>query len=144
MNDCAWLKLCCTSKYSGGIIKKGEQQKEQPAFESPTHLLMSLTLSAAKKKFWNRWWRTLNTLLWQGEKRERHETLFSEQNKWAASDWLKKIDEYIEANLHRSQISKLLNVIHSGVLYSLFPLVFPGALYVVAGYVDEALCLFIL
>lgn len=28
-----------------------------------THLLMSLTFSAAKKKFWNRWWHILNTLV---------------------------------------------------------------------------------
>lgn len=34
--------------------------------------------------------------------------------------------------------------IHGGVSFLLFPLVFPGALYVVAGYVDEALCLLIL
>lgn len=34
--------------------------------------------------------------------------------------------------------------IHGGVSFLLFPLVFPGTLYVVAGYVDEALCLLIL
>lgn len=43
-----------------------------------------------------------------------------------------------------SRISKPVNMIHGGVSFLLFPLVFPGALYVVAGYVDEALCLLIL
>lgn len=32
MNDCAWLKLCCTSKYSGGIIKKGGTAERTASF----------------------------------------------------------------------------------------------------------------
>lgn len=37
----------------------------------PTYLLMSLTWSAAKKKFWNRWWHILNTLVGREKKWER-------------------------------------------------------------------------
>lgn len=54
------------------------------------------------------------------------------------------MNEHMAANLLSSRISKPVNIIHGGVSFLLFPLVFPGALYVVAGYVDEALCLLIL
>lgn len=54
------------------------------------------------------------------------------------------MNEHMAANLLSSRISKPANIIHGGVSFLLFPLVFPGALYVVAGYVDEALCLLIL